>query len=175
MDAKSRPYDDFIPLPLLRDIQKRRQSPDGVLHQLKTTKRAGRVVYAYPWSKMELGDFFIVPIGNRSKKAVRIAFYQAAARHDLEISVKEWTMPDGSPGYRVGVTIIGVNKYRLKAVSKGIDIKVSDGRWRERKKRWEQNQRGQPKQKPPNPFFKGKKPDLNNPFWADEQGDQEAA
>lgn len=173
---RSRPYDDFIPMPILRIIKQRRHSPDGLVHEVKTISRAGRRVYNYPWKKMELGDFFIVPVGDRSPRSMIVAFYQGAARHDLEIAVKEWTLPDGSPAFRVTVVIIQVSRYKLIAASKGISgVNFSDGRWRERKKKWEKNQRGRPSQpavrtSAPAP----KKPparNLDNPFWADEAED----
>jgi hypothetical protein len=171
---RSRPYDDFIPVPILRSIKQRRHSPDGIMHEVKMTTRAGRRVYNYPWKKMELGDFFIVAIGGRSARAMIVAFYQGAARHDLEIAVKDWTLPDGEKALRVTVVIIGVSTYKLKAAAKGVTgIGFSDGRWRERKKRWEKNQRGRPavSRIPPPAPIKSKPRDLDNPFWADEAED----
>lgn len=170
---RSRPYDDFIPAPMLERIKQRRFSPDGIQHRVKKTLRAGKLVNDYPWKRMELGDFFIVPIDGRSKKAMRVAFQQGAARHDLEISVKEWTLPDGSLAYRVTVVIIQVSRYKLAAVKAGISgIGFSDGRWRGRKKKWAQQKYNKRAVRTPPPA--PKKPstrNLDNPFWADEVED----
>lgn len=157
---------------MLTRIKQRRHSPDGLMHEVKTITRAGRRVYNYPWSKMELGDFFIVPIENRSRNALRVAFQHGAARHDLEIAVKEWTLPDGSPAYRVTVVIIQVSRYKLAAINKGVPgIRISDGRWKARKRKWyrERSKDAKPARRTPPPA--PKKPstrNLYNPFWADE-------
>lgn len=110
MNLLNRPYDITIPAPELAKLLERRRSPDGLRHQITETRRGGQRAYVYPWEKMELGDFFIVPIGSRSKHSMRISFHQAAARHDFEIAVTDWTMEDGSPGFRVAVTMIGVTR-----------------------------------------------------------------
>lgn len=168
---RSRPYDILIPAPILDRIKDRRHSPDGVVHEVKTVVRAGRRVYNYPWSKMELGDFFIVPIGGRSKKAMRVAFQQAAARHDMEIAVKEVVLPDGSPAYRVTVVIIQVSRYKLAAVEEGITgVGLSDGRWKSRKRRWARQKYSTKSSESSSLSPKIRTtPDLNNPFWADEE------
>lgn len=169
---RSRPYDDYIPMPVLRKIKERRRSPDGVLHEVKEITRAGRRVYDYPWKKMELGDFFIVPIGHRSERALRVAFAQGAARNDYEIAVTKWRMPDGGPGLRVCVVIINVSTYKHLALSKGATgISFSDGRWRARKKEWAKSKRaeGHRPATPPPAKTKAKQPDLSNPFWADDE------
>lgn len=173
MAAISRPYDDFIPAPLLAKIKLRRHSPDGLVHEVKEITRAGRRVYDYPWKKMELGDFFIVPIGDRSEKALRVAFAHGAARHDLEIAVTKWRLPDDEWGFRVAVVIIGVSQYKHLALNAGISgIRISDGRWTARRRRWEtenRTKRGR-KDKQPEPLkTKAKQPDLSNPFWADDE------
>jgi hypothetical protein len=172
---RSRPYDDFIPAPTLERIKQRRFSPDGLVHEVKTIVRAGRRVYNYPWKKMELGDFFIVPVEHRSKNALRVAFQQGAARHDLEIAVKEWTLPDGALAYRVTVVIIQVSRYKLEAANRGITgIGFSDGRWRARKRKWYKEHSKDAKRVsriPPPAPAKSKPRDLDNPFWADEAED----
>lgn len=93
-------------------------------------------MYQYPFAKMELGDFFIVAIGSRSEKSMRIAFYQSAARHDLEIAITPWKMPGGFPGLRVCVTIIGVTTYKIAAEKHGVYSRYSDGKWSARKREW---------------------------------------
>lgn len=160
---------------MLERIKQRRNSPDGLVHEVKTITRAGRQVYDYPWKKMELGDFFIVPVGHRSKNALRVAFQHGAARHDLEISVKEWTMPDGSLAYRVTVVIIQVSRYKMEAVKRGISgVGFSDGRWKARKRKWYNERSKDAKPATRTPASAPKKPpsrNLDNPFWADEAED----
>lgn len=169
----SRPYDVVIPAPLLSEVVERRRSPTGKQHLVREIKRAGVVSYAYPWDKMELGDFFVVAIGSRSPKALRVAFAHAAARHDFELAVTPWTMQDGQPGFRVCVVIIGVTPWKLKAEGKGVKgIRFSDGRWRGRKRQWEKDHRNKGKASGPAPKrTTPSKIDKSNPFFAD--GDPE--
>ena len=112
MNQLNRPYDVVIPAPELIKVQERRRSPSGFRHTVNKTRRGGQQVNVYPWSKMELGDFFIVPIGGRSRGSMRVGFHHAAARYDYEIAVTDWKMEDGSPGFRVAIIIIGVNRYK---------------------------------------------------------------
>lgn len=181
-NVKSRSYDLAIPPAVLAKVVERRRTPDGLCHDVNEIKRAGRRVYDYPFAQMELGDFFIVYIGNRSEKALRIAFYQAAARNDYEIAVTPWKMPGGSPGLRVTVVIIGLTRYKRELdrmldmdaalpkderLFKGVKRpKYSDGKWAGRKRIWERDTRqrsGSRAALAP----KEKKPKSNDPFWAD--------
>lgn len=132
----SRPYDDVIPVRLLAQIQERRRSPDGVQHQVQELRRGSDRVYHYPWPKMELGDFFIAPIGTRSPKAMRIACHQAAARYDFEIAIAEVEVGI-QKALRVTVTILNLSQWKIKAEAAGIKgIRHSDGKWLERRKKW---------------------------------------
>lgn len=168
INVLSRLYDDVIPSDMLSKIIERRRSPDGRPHIVKEIKRAGRKVYDYPWSKMELGDFFTVALNGRSEHAMRNAFHQGAARHDLEIAITPWKMPGGFPGFRVCVTIIGVTRWKRAAEREGVKgIRYSDGKWTVRKRKWEHENRNKPAPSSPPP--KKSKIDKSNPFWADNE------
>lgn len=143
----SRPYDDFMPGDMLAKVIERRHSPDGMCHELKEISRAGRRVYDYPWPKMELGDFFLAPIGTRSEGSMRTAFHQAAARFDFEIAIKKVhgriNGEDRGTCLRVTICIIGVDKWKRHAQENGVTgIRFSDGKWKERRRRWEKDNRG---------------------------------
>lgn len=134
-----RPYDVAIPGNLIAKIKERRHSPDGQPIAVREKGRGSERVFVYPWRKMQLGDFFVAPIGDRSEKSMRTAFYQAAARHDFEIAVKPYKLPGGAPGLRVTLVIIGVKQYRIKSDEfTGKKTTISDGRWKQRHRTWEQ-------------------------------------
>lgn len=176
----SRPYDVAIPAPLLAKIEARRFSPDGLMHNVPVTKRGGKRAYKYPFRKMELGDFFIVPLDGRSEGSMRTAFYQAAARLDLEIAIKPWKLEGGVPGLRVTVVIIGVNGYKRKAEDFGVKSRYSDGKWKARRRVWERDNRpsrpGRSRQKENDTPFRREPPDKHtNPFWADAEDHQPLA
>ncbi len=135
---KTRPYDDF--LPNLSKVKERRRSPTGVRHEVPVVKRGRQECFSYPWAKMELGDYFVVPIGTRSVHALRVSFHHAAARFDYEIAVRS-VDDNGEPSMRVTVTVIGVSAAKRAAIAVGINVKISDGRWKERKRQWERNNR----------------------------------
>lgn len=178
-NLEDRPYDLAIPPVLLEKVKARRFTPDGVPHTVKEIKRAGRRVYDYPFPKMELGDFFVVAVGNRSEHAMRNAFYQAAARQDFEIAIKPWKLEGGAKGLRVTVTVIGVTRYKRKLCQlldedalrpkgkqlfKGVPRpKFSDGKWKGRKQKWERDVRKR-SGRTPKPKAEPKKA----AFWADE-------
>jgi len=114
---------------------RRRISPDGVERNIRTFKRGKEVVYAYPWTKMLVGDFFVAPVGGRSKAGMQVAFRQAAARHDIEVSIQPWTMGDGSEAFRVIKVQENIKAVKRKAAAiRGINIPASDGRWLDRRK-----------------------------------------
>lgn len=159
----TRPYDDHVPAPLLRGIVERRQSPTGVCHTVPEVRRAGRRCYAYPWSKMLLGDFFVVAIGDRSEQALRTAFAQAAARFDFELAVVKLKDDYDQPALRVTLTVIGVTQWKKAAEKAGVSVAYSDGRWKARKRRWEEANRKRPDK--PAPPAEGKRKD--KPFWKD--------
>lgn len=146
---RSRPYDDFIPGNLLLRVQARRENPDGIRHQIGTTRRAGRTVNKYPWDKMQVGDFFEVPIGTKSEKAMRIAFNQASARMDAEIAVRLVKDSKGQHCFRVTVVIRDVSIYVNLAKKAGCKVnRSSDGKWLARKRAWNKRPRNSAPVKP---------------------------
>lgn len=139
---RSRPYDDFIPGNLLSRVLARRENPDGIRHQIGTTRRAGRTVNKYPWDKMEVGDFFEVPIGNKSEKAMRVALAHAAARIDAEISVRLVKDSKDQHCFRVTVVIRDVSIYVKLAKEADVPVnRSSDGKWLARKRAWNKRPR----------------------------------
>jgi len=75
------------------------------------------------------GDFFIVPITG-SEKAMKVAFQQAAARHDIEISIHPWEMEteegEPIPAFRVVRVIGGIRKIKAEARKRGVHAPSSD-------------------------------------------------
>lgn len=139
---RTRPYDDFIPASLLPRVLARRENPDGERHQIGTTRRAGRTVNKYPWDKMQVGDFFEVPIGDKSEKAMRIAIAHAAARIDAEIAVRLVKDSKGQHCFRVTVVIRDVSIYVNLAKKAGREVnRSSDGKWLARKRAWNKRPR----------------------------------
>lgn len=143
---RARVYDDFLPAPLLKLVLARREHPDGRRHPLSSTIRAGRQVTVYPWDKMEVGDFFEVPIGDKSERAMRVALNQAAARLDAEIAVRLIKDSKNQHCFRVTLVLFGVRGYLATAAKAGVHVSPrSDGRWRERKNRWAKGQKAKPR------------------------------
>lgn len=122
-----RPYDDFMSAPALKAARSLRKDPTGDVHELKHVSKGGRLVPQYPWKKMELGDMFFAPIGDRSPKAMRVGFQQAAARNDIEICVigtKDRSLPENPKDssvthLRVSVTAIGIANAKQLAFEAG--------------------------------------------------------
>lgn len=120
-------------------VRKRRMNPDGVEHKVGTHSNRAGVRNVYPWSALRDGDFFVVPIQG-SEKAMRVAFQQAAARHDFEISIHPWNIesPDGPiPAFRVVRIIGGIAKIKAAARSRGAHAPSSDVQYfRRRQSAW---------------------------------------
>lgn len=112
-----RPYDMAFPSDghhSLVTIKKRREHPTGELREVRQIERGNEVVNEYPWDKLELGDFFLAPIGLRSKQAMRVGFARAAARHDFEIMVVE-AEHNNQKCFRVTLTVINLRQWKKKA------------------------------------------------------------
>lgn len=163
-----RPYDDHIPAPELKAIQGRRFSPTGVMQKISKVSRGGIAVWSYPWNKLELGDFFIAPIEERSETAMRVAFHQMAAKRDWEISLAKITVGQGEPALRVTLTIINVTRYKHLAEKAGCKMRwpKDDRRNKYKAKNQKRSERRRNAKKPSPP-----KPRIDNPFWADEPED----
>ena len=139
---RARPYDDFIPGNLLPRVLARREHPDGIRHQVGTTRRAGRTVSSYPWSKMQVGDFFEVVIGDKSEKAMRVALAHAAARIDAEIAVRLTKDAKNQHCFRVTLVIRDVSIYVKLAEKANVKVnRSSDGKWLARKRAWNKRPR----------------------------------
>lgn len=105
-------------------VRKRRLNPDGVeIPVTKKTTRAGPR-HEYPWAKMGDGDFFIVPV-HGSRNSMTVGFRQAAARHDIEISISAWQR-DGEECFRVIRVIGGIRKIKAAARTRGVFAPSSD-------------------------------------------------
>lgn len=121
-----RPYDDYMSIPARNKARELRKNPTGDVHELKVVNRGGHDVTLYPWKKMELGDMFFAPIGDKSPKAMRVGFQQAAARHDFEICVigtryrtVSENLHEGATFLRVSVTAIGIARAKQLAFEDG--------------------------------------------------------
>lgn len=138
-----RPYDRFMGERQLDKARKLRINPDGAEHLIKFKTTAAGKLPIYPWTKLLLGDYFLAPIGTRSIKAMRVSLLQAAARHDLELSVIR--MPDGHQidCLRVTVSAIGIRAIRWKAYLEGyLDKPPSSGvAAKERKREYDRKRR----------------------------------
>lgn len=116
----TRDYDRFLPPSLLPAIKARRTQPDGDPHTVyEKFDQMGVSRYDYRWRKMKLGDFFIVAIGDRSVKAMRMGFLAAARRNDFELAIVR-VVPSsgqfkGEPCLRVTLTYFGVDALRQRA------------------------------------------------------------
>lgn len=145
-----RPYDRAFPDDMRDAVQERRRAPTGFEHEVKIARRGDDEIQCYPWKELELGDFFLARVSG-NEKSLRIAFYQAAARHDYEIAILP-VERDGLPFLRVTLVVIGVNKYKAAAEKQGAKgIRYSDGKWNKRRNRWRKSRadtRQPPKPKP---------------------------
>lgn len=116
--AVKKPWDVAISDPVyLQKIRDRRATPDGKEWLVTHKVRAGVPVYQYPWSKMQIGDFFIVP-QLRHGRAQLGSFAQAAQRYDFELSVRSWEIHDGehvTDGFRVTLVFIGIRGLKRRA------------------------------------------------------------
>lgn len=157
-----RPYDVAIPTEQRLKVIERRRSPDGLPHPVPEVRRGSQRVYSYPWSKLQIGDFFIVRAEGRSVKAMKVAFYQAAARHDYEVVVSE-IVHEGIPSLRVTLTVIGVNRYKAIAEDKhdAKGVTYSDGRWKARRREYRQAKN------PAKTKVDPKNEEARPAFWAD--------
>ncbi len=105
-------------------VRKRRVNPDGVERQVVQLDCGRR----YPWTQLNDGDFFIAPIIG-SEKAMRVAFHQAAVRHDIEISIHPWELSTEHgpvPAFRVVRIIGGIAKIKAEARKRGAHAPSSD-------------------------------------------------
>lgn len=124
MAVREKPWDCALSSETGNAVRKRRLSPDGVeLPVGKKSTRAG-MRFEYPWSKLMDGDFFIVPI-HGSRNSMTVGFRQAAARHDIEISISEWQR-DGEECFRVIRVIGGIRKIKAAARTRGVFAPSSD-------------------------------------------------
>lgn len=135
MKPNRRPYDVAMDDSFRFLTHKRRENPDGVERQVTRARRSGVTINKYPWDEMLLGDYFYVHLGNNRREAFDVRIRQVALRRNWEITTKAWEMADGSPGVRVALTCLDVDKLKMKAkVHHGKEIKVTDGKWSETRK-----------------------------------------
>lgn len=130
--SHTRPYDDQMPEIVRNAAVARRKLPDGVCHPVRLTTRGLKQEehYEYPWDRMKLGDYFLVPLRGRKTEALAVRFRQMAARKDWELSIVR-VEHLGEPHLRVCLTVLDVSQYRGQK---------SDGRWLDqRKQRYQQN------------------------------------
>lgn len=125
-----RPYDVALPAELRQIVRSRRQYPDGQRLEPTITFRGKTEIYAYPWARMGLGDWFFVPLRGTRKENLAVRFRQVAARKDWELTIvscREGT----EDGLRVSLTLHDVSLVKKKAqVHHGVDrITYSDGKW----------------------------------------------
>lgn len=170
----NRPYDKFIPSDLLVFVRKRRHTPNGFEKKVTQTVRAGQRCNKYPWDKMQIGDFFYVDLTGKSERAVRVGLHQAASRLDLELAIRPWKLPNGNPGLRVIKVLEGVSVFKKAAISAGVNVRIGPGKYTDRKRDWAKHKYGLEHGVPvrPDPKLKKskrRKPDLSNPFWADDE------
>lgn len=109
-----RPYDIAFSPTMRMEVIERRRHPTGFPIGVKEVLRGKEYIYQYPFSRMELGDFFEVPIGRRSESSMRVAMHQSAHRRDLEIAIHRIPRDDGNYLLCI-VTVIGITKWKTKA------------------------------------------------------------
>jgi len=128
---KAKLYDIVMSPEFLAAVRERRNHPDGQMHDVKYVLRGNVRVLSYPWHKMELGGFFLAPIGERSEKAMRVTFAHTAARLDIEVSVSKYTDELLGPVLRVTLVLFGLRALKIKAEQHhNVEgLKYSDGRW----------------------------------------------
>jgi hypothetical protein len=126
MARREKPWDCAMSSETGNLVRKRRMNPDGVERQVKQkTTRAG-LRYVFPWGELEDGDFFIVPTPKEgSRQSMLVGFRQAAARHDIEISVAVWDR-EGEECFRVIRVIGGIRKIKAAARQRGAFAPASD-------------------------------------------------
>lgn len=137
----SRPYDRFMSDVVRQSAMLRREAPDGVRHSLRVSTRgpSKEEHYEYPWAKMKLGDYFVVPLRGRRSDALAVRFRQAAAQRDWELAIARVDV-DGEPHLRVCLTVVDVSKYKRPA-----QIPQSDGKWlAQRKLRYQRKKAAAP-------------------------------
>lgn len=115
MKILDRPYDCAYTPEQRREAHIRRDGPTGMRHKVSTKTKMGKIENVYPWDNMMDGDFFVVPIGKRSKRAMTNTFYQAAARHDMEIKIESFNFAEGQPGLSVTRVIGNLHATKLLA------------------------------------------------------------
>lgn len=119
MSRREKPYDIAISPAVRRVIYKRRLEPDG--RRLPVAEiRVGEHRHKFPWRQMADGDYFVVPITG-SERAMLVAFYQAAQRLDIEISIARV-----DEGFRVTRVLEGIRKIKTKALALGAKVQVHD-------------------------------------------------
>lgn len=129
MPRREKPWDCALASETACAVRKRRMNPDGVEHPVsrKLTKAGLRNIL--PWGALGDGDFFIVE-ANKAVDAQRVSFCQAAARHDIEISVHPWKIntDGGEPisAFRVIRVIGGIRKIKAEARRRGANAPSSD-------------------------------------------------
>ena len=114
-----RPYDRFMGSRALKKAHKLRINPDGACHSVKWKTISTGIIPIYPWKKMLLGDYFLVPIRDKSTSSMKVAMLQAAARYDYELSVVRAFDSKKVPCLRVTLSAIGVRIARWRAFQEG--------------------------------------------------------
>ena len=148
MSVNDRPYDVAMSDELRAAVRERRKHPDGLMHPVKVEMRGNTEIQAYPWDKMKLGDFFIVPLRGQKPGPLSVRFRQAAARRDWEITIVQ-VVYGTEPSLRVCLTLLDVSELKKKAQQHhgARGIRYSDGRWTETRKARYRRTKGQPKLK----------------------------
>jgi hypothetical protein len=123
--------------------------PDGAERKVVSKLVGGKWRHRFPWEQLNDGDFFIVPITGNDR-AMRVSFQQAAARHDIEISIHPSRVgPPGEEvdGFRVCRIIGGIHKIKAEARKRGANTPSSDiKQYYRRQAAW---RRGEPLTTPP--------------------------
>lgn len=141
MSTLSKPWDVAFTPRCWEKINNRRRSPDGVKREVKTYIRNGVECNDYPWHDMDDGDFFEVPIGDKSETAMKVGFRHSASRLNMEITTHRVLIGNVIPGYRVIRVCGSLRAVKLAARAMGAKIPIHD---REHfKKREAARQRGE--------------------------------
>lgn len=122
MALREKPWDCALSSSTAAACRKRRLDPDGFEKSVGYRQTAAGERIVYPWDEMKDGDFFYAPLRG-SSKAQRTAFLQAAARHDIEISV---SLELGNTCFRVIRVLGNISKVKSAARERGAYAPSSD-------------------------------------------------
>lgn len=154
MNKHSRPYDVAMSDDYRAAVQKRRDNPTGVELEVKRVRRRGQLISIYPFKNMLLGDFFYVPVPEHlTRDSFVIRFRQAAARHNMELTIVDWKIgKDKQRGLRVAYTCGDIAALKKKAQQKVRGIRISDGKWLEARRTRDKQRRAEAKRTKAPPY-----------------------